>query len=85
MHASVSSRPEKKGSLGNGMYLQGKTGSRCSIVKFFKSEMSSELILSLPAVASLVHDSRLVEEASSDRARMDRLGPRSGFWPSRAN
>jgi hypothetical protein len=77
MLASVSSRPEKTGSLGNGMYLQGKIGSRCSIVKSFKAEMSSWLILSLPAVASLVHDPRLVEEASSDCARMDRSGPRS--------
>lgn len=84
MLASVSSRPEKTGSLGNGICLQGKIGSRCSMVKSFKAEMTSELILSLPVVASLVHDPRLVEDGS-DSSRMDRSGPRGGLWPSRAD
>jgi hypothetical protein len=80
MFASVASRPEKAGSLGNGMYLQGKIGSRCSMVKSFKADMTSGRILSLPVVASLVQDPRLVEDGS-DISRMDRSGPRDGLWP----
>lgn len=45
--------------------------------------MRAALMLSLPAVASLVHDSRFFEEVGSDSARIDRSGPLSGFGPSR--
>ncbi len=45
--------------------------------------MSLGLILSLPVVASLVQDPRLVEEACSDGARLLDLSAalRSGSWP----